>query len=119
MLYQSFNVLLILSQKTIILNNLKRCFPYLDNNITIAGIEQADHDRNLKAFYEAAAKWHLTMHEQKPQLSKNEIASLGCRVTYQTIKPDPDRVQALLEMPVPKISKDLQRLVGLFAYYVR
>ena len=99
-------------------NNLKCCFPYLDD-ITIAGVDQADHDHNLKAFYEAAAKWHLNINEQKTQLSKNGIALLGYRVTYQTIKPDPDRVQPLLKMPVPKASKDLQRLIGLFAYYAR
>ena len=99
-------------------NNLKCCFPYLDD-ITIVGIDQADRDRNLKDFYKAAAKWHLTINEQKTQLSKNEIALLGYRVTYQTTKPDPDRVQPLLKMPVPKTSKDLQRLIGLFAYYAR
>ena len=71
-------------------NNLKCSLPYLDD-ITIAGIDQPDHDRNLKAFYEAAAKWHLTINEQKPQLSKNEIALFGYRVTYQIIKPDPER----------------------------
>jgi len=42
-------------------NKLKCCFPYLDD-ITIAGIDQADHDRNLKAFYDAAAKWKLTLN---------------------------------------------------------
>ena len=41
---------------------------------------------------------------------------LGYRVTYQTTKPDPDRLQPLLKMPVPKTSKELQRLIGLFAY---
>ena len=35
-------------------NQLKGCFPYL-YDITIAGIDQQDHDLNLKAFNEAAA----------------------------------------------------------------
>ena len=48
--------------------------------------------RNLKAFYEAAAKWNLTVNDQKTQLSKNEISLLGYRIAYHTIKPDPDRV---------------------------
>ena len=99
-------------------NKLKCCFPYLDD-ITVAGIDQADHDRNLRVFYEAAAKWNLTINDQKTQLSKNEIALLGYRVAYHTIKPDPDRVQPLLDMPVPKTKKELQRIIGLFAYYAR
>ena len=52
-------------------------------------------------------------------IQKRKIALLGYRVTYQTIKPDADRVQPLLKMPVPKTSKQLQRLIGLFAYYAR
>ena len=44
---------------------------------------------------------------------------LGYRITYQTINSDPDRVQPLLKTPVPKTSKDLQLLVGLFAFYAR
>ena len=99
-------------------NKLKCCFPCLDD-ITVAGIDQADHDRNLKAFYEATAKWNLTINDQKTQLSKNEIGLLGYRVAYHTIKPDPDRVQLLLDMPVPKTKKELQRIIGLFAYYAR
>ena len=87
------------------------------DHLTIAGIDQADHNHNLKAFYEAAAKWHLTINEQRTQLSKNEIALLGYRVTYPTIKPDLDRrMQPLPKMPVPKSSKDLQQL---FVYYAR
>ena len=45
---------------------LKYCCPYLDD-VTIAGIDQSDHDRNLKAFYEAAAKGNLTINAQKTQ----------------------------------------------------
>ena len=75
--------------------------PHLDD-ISVAEIDQADHDRNLKALCKAAAKWNLTINEQKTQLSKNEIALLAYRVAYHTIKPDPDRLEALLDMPAPK-----------------
>ena len=54
-------------------NNLKCCFPYLED-ITKAGIDQADNDRNLKAFYEAATMQRRTINEQKTQLSKNKIS---------------------------------------------
>ena len=73
----------------------------------------------MKAFNEAAATWHLTFSESKTQLSKSEIALLGSKVSYQSIKPDPDRVQSLLDMSIPKTTKELQRMVGLLAYYAR
>ena len=99
-------------------NQLKGCFPYLDD-LTIAGIHQENHDVNLKAFNDAVAAWHLAFNENKTQLSRSDIALMGYKVAHQSIKPDPDRVQSLLDMPILKTSKELQRMVGLFAYYAR
>ena len=50
------NAVVVFQRKTdelIIENSLKNTYAYLDN-ITIAGITQAEHDSNLKKFYEAA-----------------------------------------------------------------
>ena len=44
---------------------------------------------------------------------------MGYKVAYQSIKPDPDRVQSLLDMPIPKSTKESQRMAGLFAYFAR
>jgi len=33
------------------------------------------------------------------------------------LQPDPDHVKSLLELPVPNTGKELQRLVGMFAYH--
>ena len=96
-------------------NNLRGCFPYLDD-ITIAGENQAEHDSNLKAFNDAAAAWNLTINEKKTQFSQKEILILGCKVEHQSIKPDPKRVRSLLKIRAPTTNKELQRLIGLFAY---
>ena len=40
-------------------------------------------------------------------------------MAHQSIKPDPERVRTLLEMRAPITNKELQRLIGLFAYYAR
>lgn len=44
---------------------------------------------------------------------------LGYLVGKGTIKPDPDRLQPLLELPAPSTKKSLKRVLGLFAYYAR
>ena len=80
--------------------NLKGCFPYLDD-ITIAGVNQSEHDINLKA------------------LSQTEISILGYKIGFGYIKLDPDRVQPLFDLPLPQSTKELQRMMGLFAYYAR
>jgi len=67
-------------------NDLKGCSPYLDD-ITIAGANQVEHDRNLQAFYVAASKGNLTINESKTQLSRAEISLLGYMVGYRSVEP--------------------------------
>ena len=69
-------------------NSLKGCFPYLDD-ITIAGVNQSEHDINLKAFLDAASATKITINELKTQLSQTEISLLGYKVGFGFIKPDP------------------------------
>ena len=97
---------------------MKGCFPYLDD-ITIAGVNQSEHDINLKAFFEAASAAKITINELKTQLSQTEISILGYKIGFGYIKPDPDRVQPLFDLPLPQSTKELQRIIGLFAYYAR
>ena len=99
-------------------NNFRGYFSYLDD-ITIAGEDQEKHDSNLKAFNEAAASWNLTINKKKTQFSQKEISILGYKVAHQSIKPNPERVRSLLEMRAPITNKELQRLIGLFAYYAK
>ena len=48
-----------------------------------------------------------------------EISILGYRVGYGTMKPDPERLKPLRELPPPATRKTLQRAMGLFAYYLK
>ena len=43
----------------------------------------------------------------------------GYLVAYKQIKPDPRRLQALLDLPEPTCAKDLKRVCGLFSYYAK
>ena len=99
-------------------NSLKGCFPYLDD-ITIAGVNQSEHDINLKAFLDAASATKITINESKTQLSQTEISLLGYKVCFGYIEPDPERVQPLFDLPLPQSNRELQRIIGLFAYYAR
>jgi len=97
-------------------HNLHGIFPYLDN-LTIGGIDQADHDRNLNRFYETLDKYQLTLNHDKSIISVTEVNMLGFRISHGLIKPDPDRMQPLLNLPYPHDAKALKRAVGLFSYY--
>ena len=97
---------------------MKGYFPNLDD-VTIAGVNQSEHDINLKTFLDAASPTKITINESKTQLSQTEISLLGYKVCFGYIKPDPERVQPLFDLPLPQSNRELQRMIGLFAYYAR
>ena len=96
--------------------NLKGTFPYLDN-ITICGKDQEDHDANLKEFLEAANRKNITYNEEKSVFSTTCLSILGYRIEGGEIRPDPERLRPLHELPVPHDVKSMNRCLGLFSYY--
>ena len=89
---------------------------YLDN-ITFCGRDQLHHDENLRKFMKAAKKRNLVFDEGKCVLSTRTISILGSRVSKGEIKPDPERLKLLQELPPPVNLKSQKRIVGYFSYY--
>ena len=44
---------------------------------------------------------------------------LGYRVSFQQVKPGPQRLQLLLDLPPPRTPKELKRVSGMFSYYAK
>jgi len=99
-------------------NELKQTFAYLDN-ITTGGFDKAHHGHNLKMFLDAASKINLTFNDAKSVVVVTAIDILGYRIPQGSIRPDPERLRPLIELPMPKSSKELKRCLRVFAYYAR
>jgi len=97
-------------------HRLQGTFVYLDN-ITVCGTSQEDHDNNLKQFYQLAEDYGLTLNPTKSIISVTQINMLGYLISEGLVKPDPDRMRPLLELPVPHNPASLKRCLGLFSYY--
>ena len=85
---------------------MKQTYAYLDN-ITIGGFDKADHDRNLKMFLDAASKINLTFNDAKSVVAVTEVDILGYCISQGSKSPDPERLRPLIELPIPKSSKEL------------
>ena len=94
----------------------KATFPYLDN-ITVCGYDQADHDTNLQKFMQAAAEVNLTFNKSKCEFSTRRLKILGSVIENGTLKPDPERMKPLRDIPPPSNMKSLKRILGFFSYY--
>ena len=96
--------------------NLSSTFAYLDN-VFICGKTQAEHDQNLGKFLEIANSRNLTYNDEKCVFSTKSLNALGCLISEGSIKPDPERLRPLQELPIPPDNKALKRVIGLFSYY--
>ena len=97
-------------------NGLTDTFAYIDDLI-IGGMNQEDHDENLRRFEAVAEKYNLTLNENKCEYCLPEIKYLGYLISNGTLSPDPERLQPLKDLPLPTDSPSLRRTLGLLSYY--
>ena len=98
-------------------DSLKDTF-YL-NNVTIAGLSKKQHDKNVESFLQSLKKRNLMRNNKKTIASVNKINILYCCVGNGCVKPDPDRLRPLLDLPISHNAKPLKRALCLFAYYAK
>ena len=98
-------------------DKLAGTLPYLDD-VVIGGKTELEHDLNVKRFLESCEKRGITLNEKTVNKVKR-IQLLGYLIENGKIAPDPERMIPLREMPLPTTPKELQRIVGLFAYYAK
>ena len=76
-----------------------------------------DHDQNLGGLLERARQIKLRLNSNKMCLRQKEF--MGHIITTEGLKPDPDKVKAVEEMPQPTNKKELQSLLGFVNYLTK
>ena len=75
-------------------------------------------DRTVKVL-EKIRKSGLKLNKAKCVFGTTEITFLGHKLSQHGISPDPEKVKAIREMPVPINKSDLQRFLGMVAYLAK
>ena len=102
--------------KVIEVEKLHDTFAFVDN-VTVCGMTKEELEYNVAAFHKVRAKYNLTLNDDKTVLSATSITILGYTISFQSIRPDQDRLKPLLEMPPPTSLRAQKRIIGMFAYY--
>ena len=97
-------------------NDLKNTYAYLDN-ITVCGHSQEELELHVARFLSIVEKYGMTLNHDKTVKSVSEMKILGYQISKGKIKPDPDRLSPLVNLPLPTDSASLKRALGLFSYY--
>ena len=81
-----------------------KCLVYLDD-IIIIGRSLEEHLQNLEEVFDRLTTYNLKIQLDKCEFLKRETEFLGHVITPDGVKPDPKKVQEILNWPIPRTRK--------------
>ena len=97
----------------------------LRDDILVAGYgdtqeeAEANHDQNLRKLLDRARKVNLKLNSKKMNLKKQQVKFMGHVITKDGLKPDPDKVKAVKNMPKPTCKQKALSLLGFINYLAK
>lgn len=96
----------------------KFCFVYMDD-VVIFSKSLHDHLVHLKMIFNKFREYNLKVQLDKSEFLRKEVSFLGHVITPEGIKPNPLKIKAIVEYPLPKSEKQIKSFLGLIGYYRR
>lgn len=94
------------------------CFVYMDD-IVIFSRSLHDHMVHLRKIFNKLRQFNLKVQLDKSEFLRKEVQFLGHVITPEGIKPNPSKIIAVQEYPLPKTTKEIRAFLGLVGYYRR
>lgn len=93
-----------------------KCFVYLDD-IVVYGQNLEEHNNKLIEVLEQLRKANLKLQPDKCEFLRKEVNYLGHVITDKGVKPDPKKIQSIVEMQAPVNTKGIKSFLGMIGYY--
>lgn len=93
-------------------------FVYMDDLI-VGSSNREEHVRDLRRLFQRLKETGLLLNRDKCQLGRASLTFLGHVVDSQGIAIPPERVEAIRRFPVPTTPKELERFLGICAFFHR
>lgn len=78
-----------------------------------------DHDQKLEALLQRCKACGIALNKNKLKLRITEVPFMGHIFSKESLKIDPDKAKAVLEMPCPEDVEGVQRLNGFVNYLAK
>ena len=89
----------------------------LGSQCTITGETESEHLRSLEEVLKRLSKAGLRVKKCKCQFTVPSVSYLGHMIDAQGLHPLPEKIQAVLEAPIPTNVTELKSYLGLLTYY--
>ena len=94
------------------------CQNYLDD-IVVYGKDTAEHDVNLKSVLHRLNEAGLKMNTQKCTFNQPSLPFLGLVISKDGLRPSPDSITALNDLPVPQDMAALRSFLGQAGWFIK
>jgi predicted aspartyl protease len=89
---------------------------YLDD-VLIFAPDKETHDQTLIKVLTLIRQHGLGLNKRKCMFNLSSVEFLGFQVENGAVKPSPDRLQSVIDFPLPGDKKALQRFIGMATYF--
>ena len=86
------------------------------DDILVYGKDTAEHDRHLDQVMEQLKEAGVTLYRKKCKFAVSKVNFLGHVITSKGIKPDPEKLAAILEMEEPEDVSAVRQFLGMINY---
>ena len=94
------------------------CLVYLDD-VIIFGKTFDEHQERLRIVLNRLCEADVTLKPSKCQWPRTEVKYLGHLISGEGIKPDPGKITAVKNSPIPTNRTEVHAFLGLTSYYPR
>jgi hypothetical protein len=94
----------------------KICLVYVDD-IVIFSTSLEEHLINLRLVFDRLREANLKIQLDKSEFLQKTVEFLGHVVSPDGIKPNPTKIRAVQNFPLPKNPKEIKAFIGLAGYY--
>ena len=78
-----------------------------------------EHIQRLERLFVRLQKAVLKLQPEKCEFFKKEVTYLGHSISAEGVRPDPKKLEAVRNYPVPRNAKNMKQVLGLAGYYRR
>lgn len=94
------------------------CMVYLDDVIVFSS-SLDEHLQKLRNIFDRFRQTNLKIQLDKSEFLRKEVIYLGHTITKDGLKPNDDKISAVLSYPLPKTTTEIKSFLGLIGYYRR
>ncbi|XP_040157579.1 uncharacterized protein K02A2.6-like [Anopheles arabiensis] len=89
---------------------------YMDD-VIVGGKTEVEHDANLYKLLQRIESYEFTIRAEKCSFKMYQIPYLGHIIDHQGIKPNPEKIAAILNLPAPTDLSGVRSFLGAINYY--